>query len=284
MLYDRHSNRGNGNGQAFLDIFGYARASSDRQVESVPKQLEWIGDHAVAYKPELKAGLPQWLREYVYIDDGVSAESTPYYERPAFVALSKAITEGCLVIAWRWDRFDRDMCRCVGAVGLFAEKNATLYMIHDRREYFLENIADRLFSVICAGFAGYETHQKNEQLLSARRRKRAQGILSHHRPQPGYRRFFRTEPNSGSPRLVYTIDEEERALIRELEARVMAGESVRSVWLDFRSRKETTSDGKPWFYRRCLRIEKWMRRCRDFGLIPWQDVLPYRYETGLTLQ
>lgn len=263
-------------------IYGYARASSDSQVISPKMQSEDITKLALTINPRIIEDLRKWLRTYVFIDAGKSADSIPYDQRPEFVKMMNAIQPGDHLIVWRWDRIDRGST-FQAAIEWIKKYGIRLHVLEDGgREQNFDEPSQEFMATIHGGIAKYENAKRRLASMRAKQFLKDHGTYIHGMPMPGTKLIWRGGKRS------YQHDEAERVLCREIGSRVYHGTfrgkpavlGVDAVRLDFTARGEVTANGKPWSRDRIRRVAIWMLGCVDRKIEPWTDCTPYTFESA----
>jgi DNA invertase Pin-like site-specific DNA recombinase len=253
-------------------------------------QAEDITQAALAIDPRLAERQTKWQATNLFIDAGKSAESIPWYERPAFVKLMVAIAPGDHLIVWRWDRIDRGAAYHQ-AVEWIQRAGIQLHVLEEGSEAKdLAEPSQELLATIHGGMAKYNNAMRRLASMRAKKFLKDHGIYRHGMTMPGYRRVVPVQNGRrGKPQ--YRHDEAERVLIRELGSRVRWGNlygrrvarGVREVLADFNARGEVTAQGGPWKRGRMQKIARWWLECLDRGLEPWVDCQPYDFEPAVKL-
>jgi DNA invertase Pin-like site-specific DNA recombinase len=174
-----------------------------------------------------------WDLGDVYADDDRSAFSGKL--RPAYERMMAAVAAGDVgaIVAWHPDRLHRspiELERFIDAVNSAGAEVATV----QAGEFDLGTAAGRMVARVVGAVARHESEQKSERL----RRQREQMALSG-RPHGG-RRAFGYDRGGGK------VIDAEAALIREAVDRVLSGESLRGIAIDWNNRRVASTSGKPW--------------------------------------
>lgn len=268
------------------NLWGYGRASSDKQENSPEVQKEKIAKAAISIKPSLCDSLAAWIDSNIIIDVAVSGEKVPFTERLGYQELMGRIQKGDHLVVWRWDRLDRDSFRCVSAVGEIRDRGLHLHVLqYQLAAINLKQPMQALIAVIFSGFSGFENAQKTEASMAAKAYMRNMGVYMHGMAMLGYKLIWLQGKRS------YRHDEAERMLVREIGSRVHWGtwrgkraiRGVDEILLDFQARGEVTTSGKPWSRDRIRRAAAWWLGCIDRDLEPWKDCDPYTFKTAVKL-
>ena len=170
----------------------------------------------------------------VFTDNDTSAYTGK--KRPGYEALMVSLAAGEIdaILAWHPDRlhrFPRELESFIDAVDKAGAAVATV----QAGEYDLSSASGRMQARIVGAVARHESEQKSERV----RRKAAQ-IALEGRVGGGGTRPFGYEADR------VTIRESEAECVREATARILAGETVGRVAIDWNERGVKTVTGKPW--------------------------------------
>jgi len=209
----------------------YCRISQDRSGEG-------LGVERQQEKCLALAETEGWEVVGIYVDDNVSAYSGSV--RPKFDELLGDIEAGKIdaVLAWHVDRLYRgfnDLERIVKVI----RKTKVVVRTVMAGDVDLSTAAGVLIAEVFTSISKHESAQKGER-IRAKHAQSARMGLAHGGMRPyGYERV------SNKPGTLAIVDAE-AAIIREAATRVLAGESVRAVVLDFQRRDVPTVRGGPW--------------------------------------
>lgn len=177
----------------------------------------------------------EWQLGEVYCDNDLSAFTTRKV-RPAYQRLLEDLRAGRVdaVVAWHPDRLHRSPRELEDFIDVI-ERSGALVATCTSGDYDLANPDGRLMARIVGSVARKESEDKSRRLRRKHQELAEGGELSGggHRPY-GY----------GDDRV--SINEEEAALVREAAGRVIAGESIRAVVLDWNQRGVATVTGARW--------------------------------------
>ena len=175
-----------------------------------------------------------WPVAEVYEDDDISAYSGKV--RPAYRRLLADLRAGIrdAVVVWHLDRLHRqpreleeflDVCAAAGVTDLACISGDIDLGTHD----------GQFLARILAATSRKESDDKSRRIA-----RKALDLAQAGKRAGGGSRPFGFEPDG------LTIRDTEAALIREAAGRILAGDSLRSVALDFNKRAIPTSTGGPW--------------------------------------
>ena len=173
-----------------------------------------------------------WSVVEVYIDNDVTAFSGK--ARPAYRRLLQDIRDERVqaVVAWHLDRLHRRPIELEEFIDLCDRHSVDLATVHG--EVDLGTSSGRLHARLMGAVARHESEQKSDRL----RRKMLE--LAQQGKHKGGTRPFGYEVDG------VTLKQDEATLVREAGRRIIAGESLYSVCLDFNRRSIPTIRGGPW--------------------------------------
>lgn len=192
-----------------------------------------------------------WQVAGVYIDNDVSAFSGA--ERPEYRRLLEDVEAGQVqaVVAWHPDRLHRSPVELEEFIAL-VDRMRTRVVTISAGEYDLSSATGRMTARVVGAVARQESEQKSERI-----RRSLEQVAEEGRPaNGGYRPF-----GYGDDRV--TLVPEEAELLREATRRILAGESVRGVRLDWNERGVRTVAGNEWSTTTIMRM---LRSPRIAGL------------------
>jgi site-specific DNA recombinase len=155
--------------------------------------------------------------------------------RPGYAELLDLLADGAVskILVWHTDRLHRRMTELVSFVDALADSGATVHSV-TAGPLDLATPAGVLSAHVFGAIAQHESAHKAERLRLMHEAKAAAGQF-----HGGRRRF-------GYVKGMTALDEAEAAEIRDAAARVLAGESLRSVVADWNRRGVLTTGGKEW--------------------------------------
>jgi DNA invertase Pin-like site-specific DNA recombinase len=174
-----------------------------------------------------------WDVVAVLTDNDVSAYSGK--RRPGYERLLAMIETGDVdaVVAWHPDRLHRSPRELEGFIDAVEAHRVTVATVQ-AGDVDLESASGRMVARVVGAMARHESEQKGERL----RRQREQAARSG-RYQGGRRPF-------GYERDGVTVREDEAALVREAIERVLAGESLRGIAIDWNDQGLRSPSGAEW--------------------------------------
>lgn len=205
----------------------YVRQSLDRSGEGAAVERQLAECHALAERQGLAVA-------HEYVDNDVSASKGI---RPAWTELLAAVGRGEIdtVICWHTDRLYRRVRDLVELVET-AERHALRILTVRAGDLDLGTPAGRMLAGMLGHAARYEVEQKAARQVASNRQRAERGEYGFSRRPFGYRR------ENGE----VVIVEDEAAVIREIGARYLAGESYYAIAKDLNEREVATVEGRPW--------------------------------------
>jgi len=185
-----------------------------------------------------------WGVVEVFTDNDVSATSRR--KRPEYERLLAAIEDGSIkaVVVWDVDRMTRKPAELEHFIDLAERHGIQLASVGG--EIDLATPQGRLTARIKGSVARHEAEQIQRRIVRKVEELAADGKIANGGPRPfGYRRIFEGE----GPRRKIIRDEiepTEAEVIRTSVARVLAGDSLRSIVRDLNERRVATSTGRLW--------------------------------------
>lgn len=174
-----------------------------------------------------------WRLVEVYEDDDQSAFSGK--PRPAYQRMMTDLAAGRIkaIVAWHHDRLHRSPAELETFIPAIEAAGATIATVR-AGDLDLSTPSGRAVARTLGAWARFESEHKSDRI----RRKLAQNAATG-KPHGGKRRFG-YEPGRQKVR------ESEAALIRDAAKRLLAGESMRSIFRDFNARGLYNTAGTPW--------------------------------------
>ncbi len=181
-----------------------------------------------------------WKVADTYIDNDISAYSGK--PRPAYRRLLADIEDGSIraVVVWHLDRLHRQPKELESFIDLVEKKAVLLASVSG--EIDLATPEGRLFARMMGAVARHESEHKSRRI----RRAHLELAKAGEPWKSGYRPY-------GYAKGGMTIELHEADVIRASVARIIAGESLRSVCLDLNRNGERTVGGKLWMQRELKR-------------------------------
>jgi DNA invertase Pin-like site-specific DNA recombinase len=178
-------------------------------------------------------------------DNDVSAYSGR--ARPGFEAMLSDVVAGRVshLLAWDQDRLARDVGQWEKLIRA-CQDTGTRVVLVTAGEVDLGTVAGRLTSRIGAAVARHESEHKAERVTAAAKERAARG-QTHGRLAYGWRRVQADARGVKVPGAWHDeIDEEQAQIVREMIARVLAGESLNGVTRDLNARGVPSPTGIEW--------------------------------------
>lgn len=204
------------------EAVAYCRISSDRA---------GAGLGVAAQEAAIRGRFPHVDR--VLTDNDVSAYSGK--ARPGYAELLALVADGSVgeILVWHTDRLHRSNAELEGFISLVHARGVTVQSV-TAGPLDLATPAGQLNARIAGAIAQHESAHKSERLRLMHERKAAAGQFH------GGRRRFGYTANMAA------VDEAEAAEIRNAAARLLAGESLRSITADWNARGVLTVTEKAW--------------------------------------
>lgn len=214
---------------------GYVRLSDYREGDastSPARQREAIEGYALA---------KGWDLVQVEEDLDVSGSARGLrLDRPGLVRLRDRYDEAEHLIVASLDRAARNV---VDFMTLAEEAEASgVALVSVKESLDLSTPTGRFVATILAGFAEMEAATIRERSLAGQRKARAMGRFLGGVPAYGYT----TAPHPSGSGTTLVVDPEESALVRDLAARVLDGETIYSLTRDLNARGIPSKTGKTW--------------------------------------
>lgn len=244
-------------------VIGYARLSDTSEAStSIARQIQLIQETAKARGYALTG---------IEVDDGVSA-SKARLDRLGLQRVRDALALGRAdaVLVWRLDR----LARSVGDISTLLDEG--LVPISATEAIDASSTMGRAMVEIAQVFAGMESRAIGERVAASVAHLRANGRYAGGTVPYGYA----TAPNPNGAGRVLVVEEVEAAIVQEAAARVLRGESLYAVVLDFNARAIPTRRGATWSiqaFRQILTSDTTLGRVRHRGAL-------LRDDSGLPLQ
>jgi site-specific DNA recombinase len=219
----------------------YARLSEDHErAESVPTQISNSTKHAK------RMG---WEVVHVFKDEGRSGYSGEF--RPGFEAMLKFLSKGDVqvLIARHHDRLTRnaeDFDRLMKICGKSKIKIST----YTGGELDLSTASGGFYGFMETGRSWYESAIRSQRVKDAMERVAREGKRTGGGSRPFGYKIIRQDLGEGAPRRWHIVKEvlepAEAEAIKEAAARVLRGESLRSIAMDWNERGVKTVGGGKW--------------------------------------
>jgi DNA invertase Pin-like site-specific DNA recombinase len=205
----------------------YARISDDREGSGLGVKRQTDDCAALAERRG-------WVIGGTFVDNDMSAYRGQ--KRPGYERLVEALKAGEItgIVVWHTDRLTRHPRELEDLVDLLEATGATVATVQ-AGDIDLATASGRMVARILGAVARQESEHKGER----QRRKNLEIAKAGKPTRSGTRPY-------GYERDGVTLCEPEAALVRELAARVAAGEALRGVVASMNTRGAVTSGGGPW--------------------------------------
>lgn len=180
-----------------------------------------------------EAARRHWQVGGIYIDDDRSAYSTRK-PRPEYQRLLRDLQEGTVdgVLIWRLDRLHRQPRELEEFIVITDKHQVALATVTG--DVDLSTTQGRLLARAWGAFAAHESEVKSERLKRAFLERARKG------KDAWTRRMYGFEAD------LQTVNKREAGVIKEAAKRMLRGESLNSLTVDFNRRKIRTTNGKLW--------------------------------------
>jgi DNA invertase Pin-like site-specific DNA recombinase len=218
-------------------IYGYIRASTDKQVASPETQREIIEEYARRLGRSV---------DVFYVDPATSGKK-PLFERIAGKGLAAGIRRGDHVIVARLDRLSRSFVGFAQVLDAWVKLKVVLHLCDMPGGVFdPENPMSEMMIGILIVFANYERRlisQRTREGLAARRQR---GERYCRWAEYGWRWEKRTDPSTGELVNVKIPDEREREILRKAVELRAAGHTLDYIrqHLNYRMKARTRTGGE----------------------------------------
>jgi len=189
-----------------------------------------------------------WPVVEVLTDNDIGASRHSRRDRPAYERLKEVLHPGRVLVLWEASRGQRDLKAYVELRDLCAERGVP--WCYSGTIYDLATGPDRFRTGLDALLAEDEVERTRQRVMRALSANVAAG-KPHGKIPFGYRAVRDEKTGAIVDRV---IDETEAAVLREAARRILAGESVRSVYRDLNEREIPGPTDKKWSHRTLTRL------------------------------
>lgn len=196
-----------------------------------------------------------WTVVEVFTDNDVSASSGK--RRPGYERLLAAIVAGEIeaVVVWDVDRLTRRPAELEHIIDLAERHRVQLASVGG--EIDLATPQGRLTARIKGNVARHEAEQLSRRVKAKVVELAAAGAIANGGPRPyGYCRIYGQDGTGRRTIIRDEIEPAEAAVVRDAAARLLAGESLRSIVAGLNATGHTTSTGRAW----TMQAMRWMLR------------------------
>ena len=221
-------------------IYGYARASSNRQVKSPEVQRSLIEEKAKTIQGD-------WVHSRT--DAATSATEIRWNKRSEYRKLMDEMEPGDHLIVWRFDRIERSPFAMVHALEWLVNRGVKVHILEfGGMQLDLDTPQGRMLAMIMATFAGFFADQLSEAVKAAKAWRKERGLP--YTGAPGLGKKRRRRRVGGKEIIEDFWDQHLCDLIREIKTRKDDHEFMAAIARDFGARGEKTWNGKSWSTRR----------------------------------
>jgi site-specific DNA recombinase len=215
-----------------MRVATYTRISDDRQGLALGVERQREDCEALV----LARG---WTLTGRYVDNDLSAYSGK--ARPAYLQMLDAVRGGLVdgIVAWHPDRLHRSPRELEDFLAIVEQHRVTVETVRAGK-WDLSTPSGRMTARILGSVARGESEHKSDRVRRALQQRAEMG-RSHGRFSYGWTRTVLPDGTR-----VETVDEAQAALVRDLAARILRGESLRSIVADLNARGVPSPAGKPW--------------------------------------
>jgi DNA invertase Pin-like site-specific DNA recombinase len=201
-------------------LYGYGRASTDKQVASPETQKQIIRDYAKRFGRDV---------DDFFIDPAVSGKK-PLFEREAGKNLSLALKPGDHVIVARLDRLSRSFIGFAHILELFLKKKITMHLCDMPGGVFdPDNPMSELMIGVLIVFANYERRLISVRTREGLQARKARGERYCRWAEYGWRWEKRYDTRLKKHVNVKVPDSQERAILRKVVELRAAGHSFDQI-------------------------------------------------------
>jgi len=217
--------------------YGYCRVSTGEQVRSCDIQSDLIRERAERLEDVV------WGGNYA---ETTSARKVRYLDREVFPQIMRALRPGDYLLVWRLDRLERSMFGMAEVLKWCTDREVRLIILqHGGAELDLSTMSGKIIAWFLAGMAEVECEQQRQSTIDALAWRRANGYALGGQVPFGWKRVvLKPLHKDAKPLKMHVPDEREMQFIREIVARVDAGESRMSIGWDFYRRQVRRKGGK----------------------------------------
>jgi site-specific DNA recombinase len=215
-----------------LRVATYCRISDDREGKALGVQRQHEDCEALV---ESRG----WTLAARYVDNDLSAYSGK--ARPGYAQLLDAVRGGLIdgIVAWHPDRLHRSPRELEDFLTVVEQHGVQVETVR-AGEWDVTTASGRMYARNLGNFARYESEQKSERVRRALEQRATMG-RAHGRIAYGWDRVVQPDGSKTD-----VINEQQAALVREVAARIVAGDSLRSIVVDLNMRGVESPTGKPW--------------------------------------
>ena len=165
-----------------MPVYGYARVSTDKQVEkelSLPDQVRRLTKRAEEH---------DWTVDEMFVEEGVSAIKFDWSQRPAGRRLFARLQPGDTVMITKFDRAFRRPLDIISVMEDFTKRDIALFILDMGGDVIKRGSVGKLILMVLGAVARFEGHLISERTRNARNEMREQ-----HKFLGGRRQFGRRQ-------------------------------------------------------------------------------------------
>jgi DNA invertase Pin-like site-specific DNA recombinase len=240
-------------------LYGYIRASTDKQIASPETQKQIIEDYAKR--------LGRSVDRY-FIDPDISGKR-PLFERPSGKELSLVLAPGDQVVVARLDRLSRSFIGFAHILELFVKKKITMHLCDMPGGVFdPDNPMSELMIGVLIVFANYERRLISVRTREGLQARKQRGEKYCRWADYGWRWEKRYDPQLGKHVNFKVADERERAILRkcvELRAAGCSFDQIRQH-LNYQMKARTRLGGEWTTNRISSLVQQGLRLLAQMGI------------------
>jgi DNA invertase Pin-like site-specific DNA recombinase len=218
-------------------VYGYIRASTDRQIASPETQRQIIEDYAKRLGRSI---------DHFFIDAAVSGKKS-LFERPEGAELSLILNPGDHVIAARLDRLGRSFIGFAHILELFLKKKITMHLCDMPGGVFdPDNPMSELMIGVLIVFANYERRLISVRTREGLQARKQRGERYCRWAEYGWRWEKRFDPALDEHVNIKAPDEKEREILRKAVELRASGQSFDQIrqYLSYQMKARTRMGGE----------------------------------------
>jgi len=201
------------------------------------------------------------------LDAATSGRKTKFLDRKEARKLMRDMLPGDHLIIWKIDRLGRNTIDICSVLDHLVRMKINVYVLNFAGGRLdLTTATGRAFVGMLAVFAELESGLISERTKEGMEYLKENNLVCNGRPKYGHHKVVIKETiGMKKPQKRWEKHEGECAAIKEIYARRLAGETIHSIYNDFRARKIKTAEGKPWasrpYYKNSSQVKRFYRVC-----------------------
>ena len=204
-----------------MPVYGYARVSTDKQVEkelSLPDQVRRLTKRAEEH---------DWTVDEMFVEEGVSAIKFDWSQRPAGRRLFARLQPGDTVMITKFDRAFRRPLDIISVMEDFTKRDIALFILDMGGDVIKRGSIGKLILMVLGAVAKFEGYMISERTCNARNEMREQQKFLGGRRQFGRRQAGTIRKNHA--REHDAVADLETAALPLITAAAEAGMSLRDI-------------------------------------------------------